>query len=311
MKNCMKSTQEGDFLVSVTIFTPAYNRAYTLEMLYQSLLRQTSKDFEWVVVDDGSTDSTSDLISKWTKEDNGFDIKYVIQENGGKHRAINKGIDLANGSLFMVVDSDDFLIDAAVSLIIESEKQIKNKTGFAGVAFNRGRDGLNIIGSSFKGEYVDATSLERRKYNILGDKAEVFYTHILKKYKFPEVPGEKFISENIVWYKIAHDGYKIRWFNQIIYICNYLPDGLTKNTQQLALNNFTGLTLTTKQILEYKVSIIEKMMVIGTYTRTGKIKGFTYRDLSRNINSNIIISILLSNVVNNIRWVKKLISKIK
>ncbi|MPQ42304.1 glycosyltransferase family 2 protein [Clostridium tarantellae] len=236
----------------VTVFTPTYNRGYIIEKLYKSLKNQSDKRFEWIVIDDGSEDCTKDLFEKWIKEKNEFTINYQNIINGGKHRAINKGVELAKGKLFFIVDSDDYLTNDAISNLIKVEKTLNGTNEkFAGIAALRGFNEKKIIGTTFKGYTIDATSLEREKYNINGDKAEAFYTHILKKYKFPEFNGEKFLTENVVWNEIAFDGYKLRWFNEIIYICNYLEDGLTSNVKNLFINNPKGYAYMIKQNIKH------------------------------------------------------------
>ena len=102
----------------ITVFTPTYNRAYIIENLYKSLQRQTFKDFEWLVIDDGSTDNTEELFASWTNEIS-FPVRYIKQQNGGKHRAINRGVKEANGELFFIVDCDDYLREDAVETILE------------------------------------------------------------------------------------------------------------------------------------------------------------------------------------------------
>ncbi len=235
----------GDY--KITVFTPTFNRAYIIEKLYDSLKQQTCKDFEWIVIDDGSSDNTAILFDKWCLEDNGFDIIYLKVKNGGKHRAINKGTEMARGKLFFIVDSDDYLLNNAIEQIISWESTIENLEGFAGVSGNRGYSEEQIIGETFNGDFIDATNLERGKFRIFGDKAEVYYTEILRKYKFPEIEGENFMTENVVWNAIANDGYKIRWFNQITYICHYLTDGLTYHSGEIAVKNPKGYALANKR----------------------------------------------------------------
>lgn len=236
---------------TVTVFTPAYNRAYTLERLYNSLVNQTCFDFEWLIVDDGSTDNTKELVDGFLENNNQFSIRYFFQNNSGKHVAINKGVDLANGYLFLIVDSDDYLIDTAIEKIIKWESTIKDKYNYAGVSGNKGYANGEMIGDTFRDKFVDATSLEREKYSIIGDKSEVFYTNVLKQYPFPVYDGEKFITETVVWYKIAAEGYKIRWFNEIIYIAEYLDDGLSFDYTKLYANNPKGFALSVKQNIEF------------------------------------------------------------
>lgn len=237
--------------VKITVFTPTYNRAYTLERLYKSLLNQTCYDFEWLIVDDGSTDGTSALIDSF-QNNQLFDVRYYRQENNGKHVAINKGVSLAQGDLFFIVDSDDYLTINSIETIITWENSISDKSSFAGIAGNKGFTNESIIGRTFSGKYVDATSLERDKYHIEGDKAEVFYTNILKQFPFPVFDGERFITENVVWYRIAAEGYRLRWFNEIIYIAEYLEDGLSAKQIQLYADNPKGFALSIKQKIKYR-----------------------------------------------------------
>lgn len=229
----------------ITVFTPAYNRAYIIEELYHSLQRQSFKDFEWLVIDDGSADGTTQLFDRILKEDNFFPVRYFRSENGGKHRAINRGVKLAEGELFFIVDSDDYLTDNALELADRIEKSIPDdeKRSFAGVCGLRGKSADLMHGSTFTGSILDITSLEREKHGITGDKAEVFYTELLRQYPFPEFPGEKFITECVVWDRIAADGFKLRFFNEIIYIGDYLSDGLSANVNDLFRNNPKGTEL--------------------------------------------------------------------
>ena len=235
----------------VTVFTPTYNRANTLNRLFSSLNAQTSHRFEWLIVDDSSTDNSEELINRIMIEYPEFPIRYYRKKNGGKHTAINVGVKKAKGYLFFIVDSDDYLTPEPISKILKWEETIENQEGYAGVAGNKGLSRNELIGKSFVAEYVDATSLERQRYSIEGDKAEVFYTSVLQKYPFPVYENEKFMTETVVWYKIAADNLKIRWYNSIIYIAEYLPDGLTANQIELYANNPQGFALSIKQKLQY------------------------------------------------------------
>ncbi|CAG9613758.1 hypothetical protein BACCIP111899_02977 [Bacillus rhizoplanae] len=113
---------------------------------------------------------------------------------------------------------------------------------------------------------MDATSLERTKFNITGDKAEVFYTKILRKYKFHEFKGGKFITEATVWDRMAYDGYKIRWFNKTIYICDYLDEGLTKNMKEMFAKNPKGTACYIKQQIKfYKCNLKGRLSYYNLY----------------------------------------------
>lgn len=234
----------------ITIMTPTYNRAYILEKAYLSLKKQTCLDFEWIIIDDGSSDNTEQLVKKWIQECQNFRITYLKQPNGGKHRAVNKGVDLAKYEYILILDSDDALAENAVTKVHEWIADIAGLKSFAGVAGLKA-NGNNAIGGMIQQAYVDATNLERRKYRLLGDKAEVYKTEILKQYPFPEFEDENFIRESAVWDHIAKDGLKLRWYNEIIYLCEYIEDGLTKNTNaETYRKNFNGFTYCARLYLQ-------------------------------------------------------------
>lgn len=226
----------------ITVFTPTYNRGNLIEALYRSLQRQTFSDFEWIVVDDGSIDHTADLFSLWCKEENAFPVVYRKVTNGGKHRAINLALSMAKGELFFIVDSDDTLPDDSLACIDAVEKTIEpeQKRNFCGVCGLKGQVG-RPVGSTFSTQgFLDITSLEREKFGIAGDKAEVFYTAVLQNYPFPEFPDEKFVTEAVVWDRMGADGYRLRFFNDLVYLCDYLPDGLSAQGYDLYARNPKG-----------------------------------------------------------------------
>ena len=235
----------------VTIMTPTYNRGYIIKNLYESLRKQSSKNFEWLVIDDGSQDNTEELFNNYIlKQKNDFKIQYYKIKNGGKHRAINYALDKAKGEYFFIVDSDDILTNDSIETILEWFSTIKNKKNYAGVSGLKGYKNTNImIGKTFQGKYKDCSNLERLNNNIIGDKAEIYYTNILRKYKFPVFENETFLSEMVVWNKIAENGYIIRWFNKIIYKGEYLEDGLTKNMETRFMSSPKGYVLYLKTVI--------------------------------------------------------------
>lgn len=222
----------------VTILTPTYNRAYILPKLFGSLCAQTSYDFEWLIVDDGSTDNTSELVTNFKSHFSSFPIRYLKQENGGKHRAINRGLIEAHGDLFFIVDSDDQLTPDAVEWILQNAEPVMHNPDYAGVAGLRIRpDGSKIGGGKDFGT-IDATALDiRNVYHVQGDLAEVFKTEIFRLYPFPDIPGEKFCSEGLIWGRMAGDELKLRYIYKGIYICEYLNDGLTEARIKLRRDN--------------------------------------------------------------------------
>ena len=239
----------------ITVFTPAYNRAYTLGRLYQSLQQQDCLDFEWLVINDGSTDNTDALFQQWMQEKNVFSIRYYRIANGGKQRAINKALELAKGDYFFIVDSDDLLCSNAISFIKKGFKTLPESESFIGISTVKGDLEGNPIRykpliDETKG-YVDLNNLQRAQYNLQADMAEVFFTAKLRLYKFPVWSGEKFTPEAVVWDQLALDGYKIRWFNEIVYLCEYQTDGLTNSSWNLLRKNPMGYAMLFNMQLKY------------------------------------------------------------
>lgn len=226
----------------ITIFTPTYNRSHSLVALYESLLSQTSKDFEWIIVDDGSEDDTQNLVEKWINEKK-IIITYYKQENGGKHRAINRGLKLAKGTFFFIADSDDKLTSDAIELVINAGKKIESDAKFAGVAFNDCYANGKRVGGEVTYDTLDIDNVSfREKLAIKGDMKEVWKTNILTQYPFPEFSNEKFISEGVVWSEIAKK-YILRYINKSIYIVEYNSDGLSKNIARHHRNSPKGTML--------------------------------------------------------------------
>lgn len=236
----------------ITVFTPTFNRAYILEKLYSSLKGQSFMNFEWLVVDDGSSDNTEQLISEWKREEC-FPIRYYKTENGGKHRAINRGLKYADGELFFTMDSDDELTPDALEKIDIWFKSIESDHTLCGIVANKGITATETPNPIFKDKYLDKTWLETYYYRenneltLSGERAIILYTDIHKKYAFPEFPGEKFLTEAVVYNRIARDGYKLRFFNDIIWIYEYQDDGLTKAGSANFIKNPKGYGLWVKE----------------------------------------------------------------
>ena len=220
----------------VTVFTPTYNRAKLLPRLYQSLCKQTCFDFEWLIVDDGSTDNTEEIINKKLEiRKSKFKVRYFKKENGGKHTAINLGIEKANTELFFIVDSDDVLTSDAIFYIKRDWELVKEKH-LCGISYLRGYSKDKPIGDIFpRNHYIDSFNNVRVKHNISGDKAEVWATEYLKRMRFPVFKGEKFLVESWMWVQIS-DMADMLFVNKIIYLTEYLEGGLSKSGRKLRIN---------------------------------------------------------------------------
>lgn len=272
----------------LTIFSPVYNRKNLINKLYESLKNQKDKDFEWIVIDDGSTDGVRDYFSEIIKTETEFEIKYYYQDNSGKHVAINKALDLANGKMFFIVDSDDVLPHNSIETIKKWEKTIHQNKNFAGLSGLRGFVEGGINGTSFDGDYLDITTLQQKSNGISGDRAEVFYTDVLKKYRFPVFDDEKFLSEKVLWNQIAYDGYILRYFNEIIYVGNYLDDGLTNNLINHYRKSPKGYAYSILQDFEY-YSMSKKQKEGCYYYYYCDLKGFvSIKECSRYLNVSVV-----------------------
>lgn len=279
--------QSKMFDIKITVFTPTFNRGYIIEQAYNSLCKQTVKDFEWLVIDDGSSDNTETLFNIWKKEDNGFDIIYIKQENCGKMRAVNRGAQMARGELFLNLDSDDFLADDTIEKIIYWEKTICDKKEcFAGIAGLRRHHDGSLIGTTFKGEHLDISILDISKYGISGDRVEVFYTGLLKKHPFPEIEGEKFFPEGVTWAEICFEENKIlRYVNETFIYCEYLSDGYSNSALQLSLDNPKGVCLQVKKMIKYKSpSYFGKMKYWHKYINIGRLLGYSPKSIMNDLN---------------------------
>jgi glycosyltransferase involved in cell wall biosynthesis len=212
-----------------TIFTATYNRSSHLKILFESLQRQTNKNFEWILVNDGSTDNTDEVVKELQARAN-FSFKYYKKENGGKHTAINYGIQYAEGEMWFMVDHDDYLSDDAIEVINEYYPKIKDEEKICAVTFLRHHhDGTPIGTQNNPNNIVTDFCSYRFKYRVKGDRAEVIKTEVFKKYlPFPVFKNEIYATEAILWNRIAksYDSLFIANKNPI-YLCEYLLDGLS------------------------------------------------------------------------------------
>lgn len=224
----------------ITVFTATYNRAHLLPRLFTSLTEQTASNFEWIIVDDGSTDMTPQVVQKF-KDSTTFPILYYLQENQGKHIAINKGVSSANGAFFFIVDSDDRLPHNSIEIINAKLNQIFGDDKIAGVVGLKCFFNQKVVGSTHIREDIICDIFDYRyDYKVIGDRAEVFKTAILKKIPFPKFGQEKFVPESIVWNRIGQE-YNMLFFNENIYECEYLADGLSAHSIALRRQNPKGI----------------------------------------------------------------------
>lgn len=252
----------------ITIFTPTYNRAHLLPKLFESLCKQTYRDFEWVIVDDGSMDDTGVVVnSQFMIHNSKFPVRYFCQENGGKHRAVNRGVKEAQGELFFIADSDDWLSEKALTIVAEEYAKIKDDRTVAGVAGLDCYDQGGIVGSGLPKDTIDCNAIDiRLKHHVTGDLKEVFRTSVLREFPFPEIEGERFCPEQLVWFRIAQK-YKLHYFNQPVYIAEYQEQGITAGITKARMNSPVASMMCYQELNGYDVPLPQKMKAAINYWR--------------------------------------------
>ena len=257
----------------ITVFTPTYNRAILLPRLYESLCKQTYRDFEWVIVDDGSVDDTHYVVESFMNGNdnengnNNFPIRYFYQENGGKHRAINRGVREANGSVFFIADSDDWLPVNALEIVNDQYGKIADEKQIAGLCGLDAYEDGRIAGSGFPFEKKVATTIEiRNRYGVIGDLKEVFKTIVLKEFSFPEIKDEKFCPEVLVWNRIARK-YDLLFFNHVIYSVEYQNDGITSNIVKARMKSPIASMMCYQEMNELDIPLLQRLKAAINYWR--------------------------------------------
>jgi glycosyl transferase cpsO len=251
----------------ITILTPTFNRAHLLPRLFESLTHQTDFNFEWLVMDDGSTDGTSDLFAGKTFLSAPFPIRYYRQENGGKHRALNAGVKQAKGDFIFIADSDDWLLPQSVAIVGQHASAIADDNTFAGVAGLDVFDDERIVGTGLPQDIIDCNAMDiRYRYHVDGDLKEVFKTTVLQEFPFPEIQDEKFCPEQLVWFRIAQK-YKLRYFNTPIYVAEYQPNGITASIIRVRMLAPQATCMMYAEMLAYKIPFKEKIKAAINFWR--------------------------------------------
>lgn len=219
-----------------TVFTPTFNRAHTLGRVYESLKVQTSRDFEWLIVDDGSSDGTRALVESWVAEA-WFPIRYIWQPNQGKHVATNRAAQEARGELFLTLDSDDACLPQALERLACHWESIpaEIRHQFAGVTVLCQDHEGQPVGNDFPASPLDSDSVELRyRYHVDGEKWGFQRTTVMRAHPFPEIQGVSRVSESLVWDRIGLT-YKTRFVNEVLRI--YYRDAPSEVTRPAPWRN--------------------------------------------------------------------------
>ena len=262
-------------MATLTVFTPTYNRAYVLKQSYDSLCRQTCKDFVWLIVDDGSSDNTKEIVEKWMANDNGFEIRYVYKQNGGMHTGHNKAYELIDTELNVCIDSDDFMPDDAVELIVNFWKENKDSSSSGILALDVYKNG-QVIGKELPNK--KSTTLSGYYQNGgQGDKKLIYRTEIINKYPpYPEFEEEKFVPLDYK-YLLADQDYELLIMNKPVCVVEYMEDGSSKNMLRQYYKNPRGFAFMRKVHMKYDKEFLKKFKTCVHYVSSSfisKNKGF-------------------------------------
>ena len=256
----------------LTVFTPTYNRRECLKKCYQSLVEQTNKEFVWQIVDDGSSDGTKELIASYIEEGK-IAIDYHWKENGGKASAINYSLEITDTPLWVCLDSDDYLFENAVEIILAESKDIYEDHICGLFAVRSDPSGKPMKGMDMPGGVLYANQLDiRYKYNVQPEYAQVYKTEVIKKYRFPLYPGETFVTESWMQDQIDQD-YVFKIIHKPIMVCEYLPDGLTNNYYRLICRNPRGFLLFYQQRVKLCRHLKQKVTAAIMYNAVYRLLG--------------------------------------
>ena len=245
----------------LTVFTPAYNRADMLSRLYRSLCDQTCKDFEWLIVDDGSTDETASVVQSFVNEEK-INIRYIKKENGGKHTAHNLALEQAAGEWFFCVDSDDLLEANAVEKLTKKFAQRNGEDGI--IAYKEDLNGA-LLSDPFP-EGIQQTQMYRlaSDYGCRGEFSLAFSTTFARQFPFPVFPGERFVTECVVYDRMDRQG-QFALLPEVITVCEYQPDGYSSNFANLMKQNPSGFCLYFLQRIDLQSSLLQRVLHAGKY----------------------------------------------
>lgn len=249
--------------MKITVFTPTFNRGHLLRRVYASLLNQTNTSFEWLIVDDGSTDNTSDVVRELMKEEL-LDIRFIQKENGGKHTAHNEAVKNATGDMFLCLDSDDQLMPGALSIIQEKMNLLQESDcGF--VLYKCTADGKLLCNQIEERTLHSSLSQLVAKHGMSGEYAFVFVTAVLKQYMLPEYTNECFLGESVLYDRMELDGYTLCPVNEVLELCEYQAEGLSSNFNKLMKNNPAGYCLYFMQRVNVECGWKRRIVAAGKY----------------------------------------------
>lgn len=240
----------------ITVFTPTFNRAYSLPQLYNSLVNQTNKEFIWLVIDDGSSDDTRELVQTWIDE-NKIEINYIYKQNGGMHTAHNTAYKNITSEYNICIDSDDYMpINAIEKILLKINSISENQAGIIGLDADVNGE---IIGSEIPEKIKQSTLNDLyTKHQVSGDKKLIIKTSVVKQFEeYPEFKGEKLVPLGSLYLQIDQ---KYKWLcsNEVYCIVEYLPDGSSNTIFKQYKKSPRGFAYNRNLKMQYSNSLLDK-----------------------------------------------------
>lgn len=244
----------------LTIFTPTYNRAHLLPQLFESIQNQSNGNFEWLIVDDGSIDGTRELVEQF-KEKADFPIRYIFQENQGKHVAINTAIGKTETPFLLTVDSDDILLENVLEILEKKIGSILDNPKIVAICspIQRKNSPDLLINKKIKKDFISNSFELENKYKIKGEFSFVLKTEIIKAYPYPVFPGEKFIRESYL-YKRLSERYNFLYISESLVEAEYQEDGLSANFKRILNQSPKGAALTYQYLMNNSKYSMDKRL---------------------------------------------------
>ncbi len=286
----------------ITVVTPTYNRAHTITRTYESLKQQSFKDFKWIIMDDGSTDGTKELVELF-KNENIIDIDYFWNENQHKFITVFEGIKKVTSPYFMILDSDDTYPKNSMEILVEESDKIKNQDDYIGIIGHSADENGNIVGVKFPIEFDGSIFDMRYKYKVRGDKNGIFFTktyhRYLDKFDYEKYRGKGYIPQTVFFNIYDSEGIKTRFINKIVrnYHLDEADQQSVSNTRWIGKNTFglmegyrSFLNCYHKQLKNYPKTLIKNLVGYQTYSL---INNKNLSDINKGITNFKILSTLI------------------
>ena len=261
----------------LTYFTPTYNRAHTLPKLYESLVEQTNKNFVWLIIDDGSTDNTKELVESWAEEKK-IEIEYIVKKNGGKHTAIDFSNQVCKTEFINCIDSDDYVSKDSTEVLYKYLDEVSKNENLCGIVARRAHYDGTAFNEAFPKEPTNLYFNEIAKvYGYTQDTNLIFKTDVIKNYHFPVFEDERFVTESVFYNQFMYK-YQMLAIPELLYLAEYQQDGYSAQGMRLFYKNPKGFLYSLKQ--EIKIGIERRVGLLRLVKRTAVY--LAYKDIFKN-----------------------------